>query len=131
MAASTPWARPASSTRSTRAPDFSAEASDGRVYTLRNQGILICRDLETGEQLYEQRLPGVTSGFSASPVIADGKLYLSSEDGDVFVVRAGPTFELLATNPMGQPLMATPAISGKLLIVRGERDLFAVGSSGP
>jgi hypothetical protein len=43
-------------------------------------------------------------------------------------VRAGPKFELIATNPMGQPLMATPAISDGLLIVRGERDLFAVGS---
>jgi outer membrane protein assembly factor BamB len=104
---------------------------EGRLYVLKNQGILVCRSLETGEQLYEERLPGVTSGFSASPVIADGKLYLSSEDGDVFVVRAGPKFELLATNPMGQALMATPAIGGGLLIVRGERDLFAVGSPRP
>jgi outer membrane protein assembly factor BamB len=101
---------------------------DGRIYVLKNQGILTCWDLKTGAQLYEQRLPGVTSGFSASPVAADGKLYLSSEDGDVFVVRAGPKFEVIATNPMGQPLMATPAISDGLLIVRGERDLFAVGA---
>ena len=101
---------------------------DGRIYVLKNQGILTCWDLKTGEQLYEQRLPGVTSGFSASPVVADGKLYLSSEDGDVFVVRTGPKFELIATNPMGQPLMATPAIADGLLIVRGERDLFAVGA---
>ena len=100
---------------------------DGRVYVLKNQGILTCWDLETGAQLYEQRLPGVTSGFSASPVVADGKLYLSSEDGDVFVVRAASKFEVIATNPMGQPLMATPAITDGLLIVRGERDLFAVG----
>ena len=103
---------------------------DGRIYVIKNQGILTCWDLKTGEQLYEQRLPGVTSGFSASPVVADGKLYLSSEDGDVFVVRAGPKFELVATNPMGQPLMATPAIAGGLLIIRGERDLFAVGTPG-
>jgi outer membrane protein assembly factor BamB len=101
---------------------------DGHIYVLKNQGILTCWDLKTGAQLYEQRLPGVTSGFSASPVVADGKLYLSSEDGDVFVVRAGPKFEVIATNSMGQPLMATPAISDGLLIVRGERDLFAVGA---
>jgi outer membrane protein assembly factor BamB len=101
---------------------------DARIYVLKNQGILTCWDLKTGAQLYEQRLPDVTSGFSASPVIADGKLYLSSEDGDVFVVKAGPTFELIARNPMGQPLMATPAIADGLLIVRGERDLFAVGA---
>lgn len=101
---------------------------DGRLYVLKNQGILTCWDLRSGEQVYEQRLPGVTSGFSASPVAAGGKLYLSSEDGDVFVVRAGPRFELVATNPMGQPLMATPAVSDGLLLVRGERDLFAVGA---
>ena len=101
---------------------------EGRLYVLKNQGILTCWDLATGAQVYEQRLPGVTSGFSASPVAADGKLYLSSEDGDVLVVRAGPKFELIATNPMGQPLMATPAISERLLLIRGERDLFAVGS---
>jgi outer membrane protein assembly factor BamB len=100
---------------------------DGRIYVLKNQGILTCWDLKTGAQVYEQRLPGVTSGFSASPVVADGKLYLSSEDGDVFVVRAGPKFEVIATNPMGQPLMATPAIAEGLLLLRGERDLFAVG----
>jgi outer membrane protein assembly factor BamB len=101
---------------------------DGRLYVLKNQGILTCWDLRTGTQVYEQRLPGVVSGFSASPVAADGRLYLASEDGDVLVVRAGPKFELIATNPMGQPLMATPAIAGGLLIVRGERDLFAVGN---
>jgi outer membrane protein assembly factor BamB len=101
---------------------------DGRIYVLKNQGILTCWDLKSGEQLYEQRLPGVTSGFSASPVLADGKLYLASEDGDVFVLRTGPKFEVIATNPMGQPLMATPAIADGLLIVRGERDLFAVGA---
>lgn len=101
---------------------------DGRLYVLKNQGILTCWDLARGEKVYEERVPGVTSGFSASPVVADGKLYLSSEDGDVHVVRAGPKFEVLATNPMGQPLMATPALSGRLLILRGERGLFAVGS---
>jgi outer membrane protein assembly factor BamB len=98
---------------------------------LKNQGILTCWNMANGEKVYEERVPGVTSGFSASPVVADGKLYLSSEDGDVHVIRTGPKFEVLATNPMGQPLMATPAISGKLLIIRGARDLFAVGSVTP
>jgi outer membrane protein assembly factor BamB len=103
---------------------------DGRLYVLKNQGILTCWDLRTGDKLYEERIPGVTSGFSASPVVADGKLYLSSEDGDVHVIRAGPKFEVVSTNAMGQPLMATPAIAGGLLIIRGERDLFAVGTPG-
>jgi outer membrane protein assembly factor BamB len=99
----------------------------GQLYVLKNQGILTCYDLRTGELRYEQRLPEVTSGFSASPVAADGKLYLPSEDGEILIVKAGPSFALLGRNPMGQPLMATPAISGRLLLVRGERDLVAIG----
>jgi outer membrane protein assembly factor BamB len=102
----------------------------GHLYVLKNQGILTCYDLRSGELRYEQRLPEVGSGFSASPVAADGKLYLPSEDGDVFVVRAGPTFELIARNAMGQPLMASPAISEGVLFLRGEKDLFAVGQAG-
>jgi outer membrane protein assembly factor BamB len=98
------------------------------LYVIKNQGILTCYDVRTGDLKYEQRLPEVGSGFSASPVAADGKLYLPGEDGDVFVIRAGPRFELVARNAMGQPLMASPAISDGVLFLRGERDLFAVGS---
>jgi outer membrane protein assembly factor BamB len=99
----------------------------GHLYVLKNQGILSCYELRTGELRYEQRLLEITSGFSASPVAADGKLYLPSEDGEVLVVKAGPTFALVGRNPMGQPLMATPAISGGMMLVRGERELFAIG----
>jgi outer membrane protein assembly factor BamB len=99
----------------------------GYLYVLKNQGILSCYDLRSGEQKYEQRIPDVNSGFSASPVAADGKLYLASEDGEILVVKAGPQFELAGRNPMGQALMATPAISEGTLLVRGERDLFAIG----
>ncbi|MBK5255230.1 MAG: PQQ-like beta-propeller repeat protein [Vicinamibacteria bacterium] len=102
----------------------------GYLYVLKNEGIFICYDLRSGEKRYETRIPQVGSGFSASPVAADGKLYLSGEDGDVFVIKAGHEFELLKRNPMGQPLMATPAISGDMMFVRGERDLFAVGRTG-
>ena len=51
---------------------------------------------------------------------ADGRIYLSSEDGDIFVVRAGPTFEILGRYPMGEPLMATPALAGNTMYVRGD-----------
>jgi hypothetical protein len=59
-------------------------------------------------------------------VASDGKIYLSSEDGEIFVVKAGPTHELLSVNPMGEVLMATPAISGDMLIVRGIKHVFAI-----
>ena len=59
---------------------------------------------------------------------SDGKLYLPSEDGDIFVVKAGPQFELLKKNEMGEPLMATPAISVGLLLVRTEHHVWAIGA---
>lgn len=95
-------------------------------YVCADNGVLTAYDAKTGERVYQERLP---SSFSASPVAADGKLFLASEDGDVFVVRAGPKFELLATNPMGKALMATPAISDGLLIVRAENFVYAIGES--
>ncbi|HSE37783.1 MAG TPA: PQQ-binding-like beta-propeller repeat protein [Blastocatellia bacterium] len=98
----------------------------GYLYVLQNQGILACYDLPTGEQKYQERIPHQGSGFSASPVAADGKIYLSSEDGDIFVVKAGPKFELAGTNRIGQPLMATPAISDGVMFVRAQNDLFAI-----
>jgi hypothetical protein len=68
------------------------------------------------------------AGFSASPVAAGGRLYLASEEGDVFVVKAGRTFELLATNPMGEVTMATPALSGNMILVRTTGHLVAIRS---
>ncbi|HWS88311.1 MAG TPA: PQQ-binding-like beta-propeller repeat protein [Pyrinomonadaceae bacterium] len=99
----------------------------GMLYVLSNNGLLDAYDLRTGEEVYRQRLPTVGSGFSASPVAADGKLYLSNEDGEVLVVAAGRKFELLATNSMGELLMATPALSDGVMYVRSAKSLFAVG----
>jgi outer membrane protein assembly factor BamB len=99
----------------------------GCLYVLRNEGILSCYDLTTGEPKYTTRIPHQGSGFSGSPVAADGRVYLPSEDGDIFVIKAGPAPELLGVNPIGQSLMATPAISDGMMFVRGERDLFAIG----
>ena len=92
-------------------------------YTCADNGVLSAYNAKTGERIYQERLP---SSFSASPVAADGKLYLASEDGDVFVVKAGSKYALLATNPMGQALMATPAISDGMLIVRTENYIYAI-----
>ncbi len=97
------------------------------LYVLANQGVLDCYDLKTGAEVYRQRIPHQGSGFSASPVAADGKLYLSSEDGDVFVVRTGPEFELLGTNHMGESLMATPAIAARLMFLRTQNHVIAIG----
>jgi outer membrane protein assembly factor BamB len=99
----------------------------GLVYVLANNGVFDAYNLRTGEEVYRQRLPQVGNGFSASPVAADDKIYLSSEDGDVLVIAAGPTFKHLATNPMGESLMATPALSEGVMYLRSARHLFAIG----
>ena len=101
---------------------------EGLLYVLANQGLLDAYDLRTGDEVYRQRIPHEGSGFSASPVLASGRLYLSSEDGDVFVIRAGRTFEILGRYSMGEPLMATPALAGDTMYVRGERHLFAIAA---
>ena len=98
---------------------------DGLLYALTDNGILSAYDPKTGERIYQQRVAG-GSGFSASPVASNGRLYLASEDGDVYVVKAGRTYELLGTNRMGEPLMATPAISGNTIFIRMLSSLVAV-----
>jgi len=106
-------------------------ALDGILYVLGNNGVFDAYRLKTGEELYRQRLPVVGSGYSASPVAADGRIYLSGEDGDILVVAAGPEFKHLATNPIGEPLMATPALSDGVMYVRSQGTLFAVGRAQP
>jgi outer membrane protein assembly factor BamB len=98
---------------------------DGVLYAITDNGILSAYEPKTGARLYQQRVAG-GSGFSASPVAANGRLYLSSEDGDVYVVKAGRAYELLGTNRMGEPLMATPAISGNTIFLRTVSALVAV-----
>lgn len=101
---------------------------DGLLYSCENQGILSCFDVRTGEERYRERIPHAGAGFSASPVAADGKILLAGEDGDVFVVKAGPKFEIVAKNPMGEVLMASPAISEGTLYIRGQNHLFAIAA---
>ncbi|HXF38110.1 MAG TPA: PQQ-binding-like beta-propeller repeat protein [Blastocatellia bacterium] len=100
---------------------------DGILYVLNNNGLLDAYNLRSGEEVYRQRLPLVGSGFSASPVASDGKIYLSNEDGEMLVIAAGQKFAHIATNSMGEMLMATPALSDGVMYVRSSASLFAVG----
>jgi outer membrane protein assembly factor BamB len=100
---------------------------NGILYVLANNGVFDAYDLKTGTEIYRQRLPHVGSGYSASPVAADGKIYLSSEDGEMLVVAAGREFKHLGTNSMGELLMATPALSNGVMFVRATDHLFAIG----
>ena len=102
-------------------------AYDGFLYVLANNGVFDAYDLATGREIYRQRLNHRGSGFSGSPVAADGKLYLPSEDGDILVVAAGPEFREIAVNSMGETLMTAPALSEGVMYVRAARSLFAIG----
>ncbi|MEE8525705.1 MAG: PQQ-binding-like beta-propeller repeat protein [Thermoanaerobaculia bacterium] len=102
----------------------------GLFYIGHHAGRLAVYDAETGEPVYRARFSqGGT--FTGSPVAADGKLYFSTEDGDVYVVKAGPVYEELAINAMDEVLMTTPAISDGAIFLRTAGHLYAIGESYP
>ena len=98
----------------------------GQLYVCRDNGVLSVFEASSGKQLYQTRL-AAGGGYTASPVAADGKVYFTGEEGDVHVVRAGPTFELVAKNPLGELTLATPAVSEGILYFRTRGHLVAVG----
>ena len=100
---------------------------EGKLYVLTDSGMLSCFDAKTGKPYYlQERLPKPYS-FKASPVGANGKLYLAAEDGDVVVVRMGEKFEVLATNTLeDQMFIATPAILDGEIYLRSQNTLFCI-----
>jgi outer membrane protein assembly factor BamB len=101
---------------------------DGYLYSCQTTGVLSCYDAATGRQLYKERLGSGGDGFTASPVASEGRLYFTSEQGSVFVVKPGADFAVLATNEMGEICMATPAISEGTIFFRTQGHVVAVGA---
>jgi len=99
---------------------------DGILYTCGNNGVVTAYDGATGERLYRARVGGGGS-FAASPIAADGRLYFANEDGDVYVARAGRTYQELAKNEMKEIIMSTPAISDGVVIVRTLNHVYGIG----
>ena len=98
------------------------------LYCCANAGIVTCYEAKTGKRVYKKRLRGNGQlAFTASPVAADGHLYFTAEDGQVLVVKAGPEFEVIATNQLNQSILATPAISEGAMFFRTQNCLIAVG----
>jgi outer membrane protein assembly factor BamB len=98
------------------------------LYLMTDTGILTCLDAVTGMVAYEGGRVPVPATFTASLVAAGEHLLMTSEDGDTFVVRAGPRHEVIRTNSVGEPVYASPAISDGRIYIRGERHLFAIGA---
>jgi len=99
-----------------------------QLYTLNNNGVLTAYAADRGERVFRARVGG-GGAFSASPVAADGRLYMANEDGDVVVVQAGREYVELARNSMGEVIMATPAISDGVIVVRTLGHIWGIGPS--
>ena len=108
-------------------PDVPTPVTDGQYfYVVNDRGIMWCLDAKTGAEVYAQeRLkPGTYSG---SPVLADGKIYVTNEDGLTSVVRAGPKFEVLAENALNDYSLSSPAISNGQIFIRTSQNLYCIG----
>ncbi|MGH9875158.1 MAG: PQQ-binding-like beta-propeller repeat protein [Pyrinomonadaceae bacterium] len=97
------------------------------LYLTTDRGILTCLDARTGEVKYEGGRVPVPATFTASPIAFEGKILMTSEDGDTFVIKAGPKHEILATNTVGEPVYASPAVADGNIFIRGEKNLYCIG----
>jgi outer membrane protein assembly factor BamB len=101
----------------------------GYLYLMNDKGILTCLDAKTGAIKYEGGRVPVPSTFMASPIAFGDKILLTSEDGDTFVVKAGPKHEVLGTNSLGEPVHSSPAIADDKLFIRGDQNLYCIGNA--
>jgi outer membrane protein assembly factor BamB len=98
------------------------------LYLTTDRGILTCLDARTGEVKYEGGRVPVPATFTASPIAFEGKILMTSEDGDTFVIKAGPKHEIIGTNTVGEPVYASPAVADGNIFIRGEKSLYCIGS---
>jgi len=108
-------------------PDVPTPVTDGtHLYIVRDNGVMFCLDAKSGKEIYgRQRLKPAT--YSGSPVLADGRIYVTNEDGLTSVVKAGPSFEILAENDLGEYTLSSPAVSEGQIFIRTESALYAIG----
>ena len=97
------------------------------IYILYDRGFLSCYEAKTGKTAYEKQRVGSATAFAASPWAAGERIYCLSEDGDTFVVKAGPKFEVLARNGLDDMCLATPALSRGSVLIRTQTKLYRIG----
>ncbi|MEO2198882.1 MAG: PQQ-binding-like beta-propeller repeat protein [bacterium] len=119
------WAYPLLGTYNT-----SALVYGDYYYTLLDRGFLVAHDARTGDEVYRRQRLEIGNGFTASPWAYNGKIFLLSEDGETFVVKAGPEFEILHKNPMNEMTLATPAVAQGSLILRTQSKLYRIAEGG-
>ena len=109
-------------------PDVPTPVTDGKYfYVVNDRGIMWCLDAKTGQEIYgQQRIKSGT--YSASPVLADDKIYVTNEDGLTTVIKAGPKFEVLAENALNDYCLSSPAISDGQIFIRTAQQLYCIGN---
>ena len=121
------WAYPLLGTYNTTALVYR-----GIYYTLLDRGLLLAHDARTGAEVYGRQRIRVGSGFTASPWGYNGKVFILSEAGDTYVIKAGPEFEILGTNPLNEMTLATPAVVRGSLLIRTQSALYRIArTAGP
>ena len=108
-------------------PDVPTPVTDGKyLYLIGDKGIVYCLNAKTGAEVYGgKRIKPAT--YSASPTLADGKIYITSEDGLTSVIKAGPEFEVLAENNVNDYCLSTIAVSDGQLFLRTSQALWCIG----
>jgi len=109
-------------------PDVPTPLVDGKYfYSVNDRGIVWCLDAKSGQQIYGAKRikPGT---YSSSPILADGKIYITNEDGLTTVLKSGPQFEILAENNMNDYCLSTIAVSEGQLFLRTAQALYCIGS---
>jgi outer membrane protein assembly factor BamB len=108
-------------------PDVPTPVTDGKYfYVVDDRGVAWCLDAKTGQAIWgPQRIKSGT--YSSSPVLADGKIYITNEDGLTTVLRAGPKFEVMAENDLNDYCLSSPAISDGQIFIRTAQHLYCIG----
>ena len=96
------------------------------IYLISDKGILSCLDAKTGEMKYDNGRTPTPGHFTSSPVAYDGKVFITSDDGDTFVIQAGPEHKVLTTNSLDEPVFTSPAIAGGSVYIRGSKNLYKI-----
>jgi len=99
---------------------------EGRLYVVNDDGIARCLDANTGKEFWKKRLGGK---FSASPLLAAGKVFATNEEGTTFVFQAGPKYEMVSRNEIGEECLASPLICGGRVFLRTSRHLYCLGDT--
>lgn len=102
-------------------------AVDRYLYVPLDRGTLTCYEARTGRIVYDKQPLGARNTITASPVAGDGRIYVQTEDGECYVVRQGPEFEILAVNKLDEIFCASPAVSASRLLLRGRKHLYCIG----